>query len=230
MKLRILRSPARRSGRQLVVATTALIGLAALPMLVAGPASAATAHATAHAAAHATQSSRQAAAAQHSLTGTTTVTTAPGIAAALVGAGVLPLPTAGTRVGVPSFAPLKVSYGFPITGGHPDLSGPTGDILHSGGINFVSRGARLEIGRFDIDLAAGKIFARQVNFAAARIPVLDVDLKHVKVSSSGGNTVLSGIVLRLDPVAAGALNATFGLKLPTDGSLVFGTGRITLRG
>jgi hypothetical protein len=45
---------------------------------------------------------------------------------------------------------------------------------------------------------------------------------------SDGATVLSGITVRLDPAAAGALNSTFGVSLPTDGSLVFGTARVVL--
>ncbi len=156
------------------------------------------------------------------------MTTAPGIATALIRAGVLPLPTPGTRARLASLVPLTVAYGFPITGGQPNLSGPSGDIDHAGGVNFVSRRAHLEVGRFDIDLAAGKIFARQVNFAAARIPVFDLDLSHLTVATTGGRTVLSGITLRLDPVAAGALNATFGLKLPTDGSLTFGHAQVAI--
>lgn len=165
------------------------------------------------------------------LAGTTSVTTAPGIAGTLIGAGVIPLPVPGT-----SFRPgytrgLNVTYGFHITGGNPDLAGPAGDILHSGGIYFTSlRGKHLEIGKFDIDLAVGKIFATEVNFASARIPVLDLVLTNLKVTSSPRSTVLSGISLRLDPAAAGALNATFGIHLPTDGSLTFGSAVVSLRG
>ncbi len=165
-----------------------------------------------------------------SLSGVTSVTTAPGIASTLIGAGVIPLPVPGT-----SFHPgynrgLNVTYGFRITGGNPDLTGPSGDILHSGGIYFTSlRGKHLEIGKFDIDLAAGKIFATEVNFASARIPVLDLGLANLKVATKGKTTVLSGISLKLDPAAAGALNATFGIKLPTDGSLTFGSAVVTLR-
>ena len=225
MKLRLFGLPARPTRRRSLVAPAAvLLGVAVvLPLTGAASASAATTHAT-HSAYQTAKAHTQ------RLSGTTTVTTAPGIATTLLRAGILPLPTAGTHFGIASLAPLKVSYGFPITGGQPNLSGPSGDILHSGGINFVARGAHLEIGRFDIDLAAGKIYARQVNFAAARIPVLDLDLSHLAVSTSGANTVLSGISLRLDPAAAGALNATFHIALPTDGSLVFGTGRVVLRG
>jgi hypothetical protein len=167
---------------------------------------------------------------QPGLRGTTAVTTAPGIAGTLVGAGVLPLPVPPTRFRTSFSGGLTVTYGFPITSGNPTLSPPGGDILHSGGIDFVSlRGKHLGIGKFDIALAAGKIYATQVNFTAARIPVLDLDLSGLKVAHDGRVTVLSGITLRLDPAAAGALNTTFGLSLPADGSLVFGTATVTLR-
>lgn len=213
-----------RTPRRLVLsALSAAVGLVvAVPLALAGPASAATTHATRHATIHASTH----------LSGATRVTTAPGIATALVKAGVLPLPVfpatrfaVGLRAGQPT-----ASYVFPITGGDPDLAGPSGDITHRGGIDFVSRKAHLEIGRFDIDLAAGKVFATQVNWAPGKVAVLDLDLSHLSVStSSSGATVLTGIAVRLDPAAAGALNATFGLDLPTDGSLLFGHATVTLK-
>jgi hypothetical protein len=205
-----------RTPRRLLTAAIAAVGLAlALPLAVAGPASATSGH----------RSSTEAA----RLAGRTTVTTAPGIATALLKAGVVPLPVPGTRFGVASAHPLQLSYGFPITGGNPDLAGPSGHIRHSGGIVFVSRKARLEIGKFDIDLAAGKVFATEVNHRPARIAVLDLDLSGLQVGTPGHRTVLTGIKVRLDPAAAGALNATFHLNLPTDGSLVFGRARVSLR-
>ncbi len=165
------------------------------------------------------------------LSGTTSVTTAPGIAGTLLGAGIVPLPVPGTSFRIGYRHGLNLTYGFRITGGHPDLAGPSGDIRHSGGIYFTSvRGKHLEIGKFDIDLAAGKIFATEVNFAAARIPVLDLGLAKLKVATKGETTRLSGISLKLDKAAARALNSTFGIKLPTDGSLTFGTAVVTLQG
>ncbi len=164
------------------------------------------------------------------LSGTTTVTTAPGIAGTLLKAGVLPLPVPPTSIRFGYRHGINVTYGFPITGGNPDLNALKGDILHAGGINFVDlHGNKLEIGKFDIDLAAGKIFTREVNFAPARIPVLDLDLSKLQVSMRHGSTVLSHIILKLDPAAADALNSTFGLGLPNDGSLVFATAKVTLR-
>ena len=83
---------------------------------------------------------------------------------------------------------------------------------------------------FDIDLAAGKVFATQINGAAGRVAILDLDLSKLVVKSEFGATVLTNITVRLDPAAAGALNSTFGLALPTDGSLVFGSAVVTLKG
>ena len=103
----------------------------------------------------------------HRSLGTTTVTTAPGIASTLLKARIVPLPVPGTssasRCGAVSRCPTASR-----SRATPPIWAPArGDILHSGGIKFVSRQGLLEIGKFDIDLAAGKVFATQVNFAPA---------------------------------------------------------------
>jgi hypothetical protein len=201
--------------RRLFIATGATLACLLAGLTVAGPATATNRH-------HHHPSAS-------GLHGVTRVDTAQGIAGTLLRAGILPLPVRPTCFGVHLRDGLVVSYGFPITGGNPDLSGPSGHILHSGGINFVSARAHLEIGKFDISLADGKIYATEVNHAAARIPVLDLDLSALSVTARHGATVLSDIGLRLDPAAAQALNATFGIALPTDGSLVFGHAQVTLR-
>ena len=168
--------------------------------------------------------------AAYSALGATTVTTAPGIATTLLKAGILPLPVARTGVGVSLRNGLQVSYKFPITANTADLATGTGDIRHAGGIWFVSRHANLEVGRFDIDLGAGKVYATEVNFAPGRVALLDLDLSGLHVGTDArGSTVLTGITVRLDAEAATALNATFGIGLPTDGSLVFGTAKVVLR-
>ncbi len=193
---------------------TVLTGVVTAGLLVAGPASAGTAPAS-----H-----------QHSLKGSTSVTTAPGIAAALLSEGVVPLPVSKTGFKIGFTGGLSATYRFSITGGDPSLSPAGGDIYHSGGIDFVSAsGKYLEIGDFDISLNTGKIYATQVDFATARIPVLDLGLSGLKVTHHGDETILTGITLRLDPVAAGALDSTFHLALPTDGSLVFGSATVILR-
>jgi hypothetical protein len=166
------------------------------------------------------------------LRGTTSVTTAPGIVTALVGKGVLPLPVApktGFALGLSRGAPVA-TYRFPIYRGNPDLSGPSGDILHPGGIYFLGAGGKhLSIRTFDIDLAAGKVFANRVNGAKAHVAILDLDLSGLSVIKKNGATVLSGIKVTLDAQAATALNATFsGLNLPS--GLAFGSAQVVVKG
>lgn len=209
-----MRASRARTPLLLAVVATLFAGLAAL---VAPAASATTAPSTA-----------QATVSQ--LRGTTSVTTAPGIAGTLIKAGVLPLPVPPTSFRFGYDDGINATYGFGITGGNPDLEKGTGHILHSGGIDFVDlKGNSLEIGRFDIDLAKATVFTREVNFERARIPALDVDLSNLQVRTHGGTTVLTGIDLYLAPAAADAVNATFGLHLPDDGSLLFASARIVLR-
>ena len=203
-----------------VIASCLGLGLAATVALApaADARSVAPAHVPGHHAVH------------RSALGATTVTTAPGIASTLLKAGIVPLPVARTGFRVSLRDGLQVSYAFPITANTADLGTGTGNIRHAGGIWFVSRHANLEVGRFDIDIAAAKVYATQVNFAPGRVALLDLDLSGLHVRSGPhGSTVLSGITVKLDPEAARALNATFGLKLPTDGSLVFGTAKVLLR-
>ena len=163
--------------------------------------------------------------------GVTTVTTAPGIATTLLKAGIVPLPQRGTALRVSVRHGLQVAYGFPITSSTADLGTGSGDILHSGGITFVSRRASLAIGNFDISLADGTVYATRVNGAAGRVATLTLDLSGLRVTTTRkGDTLLSGIGVNLAPAAAGALNATFGTALPTDGSLHFGTASVLLKG
>ncbi|MGN6608903.1 MAG: hypothetical protein ACTHMS_18070 [Jatrophihabitans sp.] len=163
--------------------------------------------------------------------GTTTVTTAPGIATTLLKAGIAPLPQRGTKLGISFRNGVQVSYGFPITGSTANLAAGTGDITHSGGITFVSRKASLAIGNFDISLADGTVYATKVNGGAAKVATLLLDLSGLKVTTTPrGDTLLSGIKVKLAGQAASALNATFGTALPTDGSLQFGTATVLLKG
>ena len=200
-----------RSTFLLLVSTTALAGLVA----TAAPSTAAP--------------STAARTVLPALQGSTSVTTAPGIVSALLGKGVLPLPVepyTGFRVGLSGG--LNATYTFPIYRGNPDLTGPSGDILHTGGIYFLgAHGEHLSIRNFDIDLTAGKVFANRVNGAVAHVAILDLDLSGLKVTTKDGATVLTGIKVSLDAQAAGALDATFtNLDLPA--GLAFGTASVSL--
>lgn len=163
------------------------------------------------------------------LHGYTEVVTAPGIASTLVGAGVVPLPVKTTRYGVSgSGADAQATYRFAIRGGNPNLSVPKGDIYHRGGIDFASVSAQLAVTGFDINLKAGKIYATSVGYKHAKVALLDLDLSGAQITKHNGRTTIADVGLKLDPVAAGVLNQTFGLDLPTDGSLVFGTGTVVV--
>lgn len=162
--------------------------------------------------------------------GRTTVTTAPGIAGTLFDAGVVALPVAPSTVESSDGAKgLMLSYGFKITGGNPDFDDVTGNVRHSGGLNFVAAdGTALEVGKFDIDLDAGTIFAKEVNGDKATIALLDLDLSKARVTMPHDRVIVSNVRLSLAPAAAEALNATFGLGLPTDGSLYFGKAKVAV--
>ena len=81
----------------------------------------------------------QAAAGVHLRGGATAVTTAPGIAPALLKNGIVPLATApGTEsVVLPKSGPA-VRFAFPVTGGSASLSPLGGKIYHAGGIFFAN--------------------------------------------------------------------------------------------
>src|SRR2546430_8280540 len=84
----------------------------------------------------------------HLRRGTTTLTTVPGLAGALLGAGIAPIATAPGTESLLSGARLKFS--FPVTGGRGDPSPLTGSIKHPGGILFVntSNGGSVHVSRF----------------------------------------------------------------------------------
>src|SRR5689334_23732355 len=81
----------------------------------------------------------QAAAAVHLRGGATAVTTAPGIAAALLKNGIVPLATwpGSQSVQVGQSGPA-VRFAFPVTGGRVSLSPLGGQVYHRGGILFVN--------------------------------------------------------------------------------------------
>jgi hypothetical protein len=96
-------------------------------------------------------------------TGVTRVTTAPGLAPALLKAGILPygLSSTSTRARWTRADGLQLTYGFPVTGVtvDPGTAGATGDlnVLHSGGLGFINYRSwdRVAIRNFTIDVSGG---------------------------------------------------------------------------
>lgn len=133
--------------------------------------------------------------------GSTTLTTAPGLAGALVGKGIVGYPTApatGSCAGGGSFRAT-----FPVTGGDADFAGLTGTVRHAGGLKIVNLRARksvtltnLEVSLTDFQLTA------QVSGSSARLAVLD--LGGASFDPSGNS--LTADAVTLTAAAATALN------------------------
>lgn len=154
----------------------------------------------------------------HLFAGATTVQTAPGLVAALSGAGVgvAAIPPGSLYVYSGAGGPVG-SFRFPVTGGTLSLSPLGGTIDHRGGIRFTNQatGASLEVGDFEIVLSATPEITGEVNGnPAVRVPVFDLNLTSAHVVPLWGfGLYASDIGVTLDPVAAGALNQTLGTTL-----------------
>lgn len=163
-------------------------------------------------------------------TGRTAVTTLPGIAPAIVKAGVLPYAVSPGRLDGVGFSPLRLRFSFPITGLQGGVFGGNvpNEITHSGGIAFVKLGSftkRIVVSDFTIDLNGGDAVG-QTNSPqligtvrdgvggvqdGARVALFDIDLDAATVDVT--DVQVTGAVLRLTDVAAGALDAELGTTL-----------------
>ncbi|MEZ5117718.1 MAG: hypothetical protein R2737_15770 [Candidatus Nanopelagicales bacterium] len=169
-------------------------------------------------------------------TGRTAVTTQPGIAAALLRAGVLPYTVSPGRTDGASLRPLALTYSFPITG---VSNGLTGEITHSGGVAFVKLGSftkRIVVKDFTIDLdgfsepAVGQDYSTPVLTGTVfdgrggvpdgiRVALFDIDLSGAAIDPA--DVQVTGANLTLTDVAAGALNAELGTSVFSGGLNVF---------
>ncbi len=132
--------------------------------------------------------------------GTTSVALNSATVGALVGLGFSIAPVApSTLTGLDAV--------FPITGGDT-----TSQIFHSGGLAFTKSGTTLDLTNFTINLLNDTVFAT-ANGSASQIAFLDL-------GAAGA--------LTLDPVAAGALAATFGVPNLTGAAIGTATVSATL--
>ena len=201
----------------------------AMTGLLAG--SAATATATAASAATSQPARAQAAAAVHLRSGATAVTTAPGIAAALLTNGIVPLATwPGSQSVQAGKSGPAVRFAFPVTGGRVSLSPLGGQVYHRGGILFVNakNGKQVEVSRFTIDLGHADLTGIVNGNPRARVPLFRLDLSHARLAAGKHIVTARGIGLKLTSAAARALNAALGTKLFSAG-LNLGTASTLLR-
>jgi hypothetical protein len=163
--------------------------------------------------------------------GDTSVTTAPGIAAALLGHGIVPIATLpgteGARIGSGG---VVVRFTFPVTGGWLNAAKLTGTIRHKGGILLadVPAGKQILVSDFVISVHQGVLTAEVNGNPKVRVPLLRLSLAHAAIASGRHYVRISGIVVTLTGAAASALNATFGTSLFKPG-LELGTASSVLR-
>jgi hypothetical protein len=206
-------------GFRCLAATVAVTGL------LAGPA------ATAASAAPARATAVRAVEGAHLRGGATAVTTAPGIAAALLKNGIVPL---ATWPGRESVLLLKggpaVRFTFPVTGGQVRLSPLGGKIRHAGGILLlnVANGKTIQVSRFTIDLTHADLTGIVSGNPRARVPLFRLDLSHAQLAAGKHVITASRIGVKLTSAAAKALNAALGTGLFAAG-LKLGTAKTQLR-
>ena len=173
----------------------------------------------------------RAAAGVHLRGGTTAVTTAPGVAAALLQNGIVPRATwpGSERVLYGKNGPA-VRFAFPVTGGLVTLSPLGGNIYHGGGIVFrnTKSGKTIEVSQFTIDLTQGDLTGIVNDNPAARVPLFRLGLSYAQLTVARHLVKARGIALTLTSVAAKALDAALGTRLFSAG-LELGTARTVLR-
>ena len=163
--------------------------------------------------------------------GTTAVTTAPGVASALLQHGIVPRATwPGSEQVLYGKNGPAVRFAFPVTGGLVTVSPLGGNIYHSGGIVFrnTRNGKTIEVSQFTIDLTHGDLTGIVNGNPAARVPLFRLGLAHAKLAVGRQLVTARGIVLTLTSVAAKALDAALGTRLFSAG-LELGTAQTVLR-
>ena len=163
--------------------------------------------------------------------GNTSVTTAPGIAAALLAHGIVPVATLpGTEGAQIGTGGVTVRFTFPVTGGWLNTSQLSATIEHQGGILFLApaTGRQIAVSNFVISVKRGLLTAIVNGNPKARVALLRLGLAHARIRAGQHYVTVSGIILRLTKTAASALNATFSTTLFKAG-LELGTASTLLR-
>ena len=163
--------------------------------------------------------------------GTTAVTTAPGVASALLQNGIVPktVRPGSERVPCGRSGPV-VRFAFPVTGGRVTLSPLGGKIYHAGGIMFrnTKNGKTVKVSQFTIDLTHADLTGIVNGNPKARVPLFGLDQSHARLAAGKHIVTAGGIGLTLTAAAAKALNAALGTKLFSAG-LNLGTASTLLR-
>ena len=148
--------------------------------------------------------------------GTTRLTIAPGVAGALVGAGVVPLPLAPASASlVDTSAGPTVRYAFPITGGSVDLAKVSGAISHSGGLKFYNLANKksLTVQNFRVVLGSAPKLTGYVPALHTRIAVFNLSLAKAKITPTDAGVRVANVGATLTAGAAAGLNGALGTSV-----------------
>lgn len=152
--------------------------------------------------------------------GSTTLTPASEISAALSVLGVTLTPTGNATQ-------TTTGFGFPVTGGKVNARTFAGTVLHSGSGFTATRGAAsLTLSDFAINIDATPSLSALV--AGTRVELLALDTSSITISAVAGGLVGANIAATLTAAAAAALNAAFDTTVFSSG-LRLGTVAIGVR-
>jgi hypothetical protein len=151
------------------------------------------------------------------IAGTTTLTFSPEAMGVLANQGIALAPISpGSAAGA--------SLSFPIRPSKIDAKSLGGQVLQRGGLSLTKGATRVEVANFSITLVGRPILS-----APGPGDLFALDLSTMKRSVSGRTLRLTGIVARLTPEAAAALNQLFGTTA-FNTSITVGTMTVTAKG
>ena len=148
--------------------------------------------------------------------GVTRLTIAPGVAKALLGAGIRPLPKApATASAIQLNAGKTVRYAFRITGGSLNLKKVDGAIWHSGGLQFYNAKNRksLTVRNFRVVLGSAPKLTGYVPALNTRIAVFDLNLAKAKITPTRSGVRVENVSAKLTSGAAKGLNGALGTRV-----------------
>jgi hypothetical protein len=141
--------------------------------------------------------------------GTTTLVPDPATLQVLTAAGITLAPVAPATLGASGLA-------FPVSGGALDLAARTGTIAHTGGLSLAKGATVISLTEPEVVLARAATFS-VVAGSLGRQVIADVDLSGAQLAprttARGGTLAISGAVVRLNALAATALNSQLGLAV-----------------
>jgi hypothetical protein len=169
---------------------------------------------------------------QHVTSGTTTITTAPGLASGLLAASIaVTALTPASEVGATVNGQLIDYFSIPVIPSVIGLAHLTGWLNHTGGILFLHPGApvrEIAFSDFTVNIKNRLLSAMVDGNPQDRIGLFEVDLTNATYTQTATTVRATGIVLRVTPAAAREFDAALGTSLLTPGQ-DFGTATTVLK-